>query len=528
MLRNPSFRFLGFLMIAFFLTVSPAFAQSEIEIIFDGSRSMNDPIEGGTKLALAKQAMSTVAGQIQPGSRVGLRIFGTTSIQGNMLQSCEDSVLAMPIAPFRGDVMLEKVQGLQSFGMTALGHSLELAGRDFTPSPDIKKTVILISDGEETCGKDPIAVMQNLKAQGIDIKIHAIGFDASEAARAQLKKLADVSGGSYTEASNVGELEKSLEEAAQKEMLLVPQKEAKPNLLAASEGTRIVSSTKPGLAALIDGSEEAMKDAVWQGDNIVFSFKDGQAALIEALAVPVFETHQYNPSSLELWGSAATADEKAFFPLSKIEVKNQVMFQEVYQEFAFDPPVAVRHLKVVFGPGAGGSQSYPRELRAHGRYLTEDEFKEAQSRTGRQEMNVLAAANGGVFIAGARPEFAKLIDGTFDHPGESVVTYGNEEGIFGFRDNRTVVITKVAVPIFEASQYNVKTIEISGSKTSPTSGYEPLGTFETMNMVFAGNAYQEYVFAAPVPVRYIKVKLVDAHGGGYAKTHELQAFGKYE
>ena len=53
------------------------------------------------------------------------------------------------------------------------------------------------------------------------------------------------------------------------------------------------------------------------------------------------------------------------------------------------------------------------------------------------------------------------------------------------------------------------------------------GTFETMNTVFAGNSYQEYVFEKPARVKYLKVKLVDAYGG-YAITHELQEVGTFE
>ena len=189
---------------------------SEIEIIFDGSRSMNDAMGGTTKMDVAKQALTTIANQITAGSKVGLRIFGTTPIQGNIQDSCTDSLLAMPIAPFEKDQMVGKVLSLQSYGMTALGYSLEKSAGDFTQGAETKKTIILISDGEETCGKDPIAMMENLKAQGINITIHSVGFGASEAAKVQLKKLAEITQGSYREAEDASQLQQSLQEVVQK------------------------------------------------------------------------------------------------------------------------------------------------------------------------------------------------------------------------------------------------------------------------------------------------------------------------
>lgn len=526
-MRNKGALFSVFLSLVY-LTASPVLAQSvsEIEIVFDGSRSMNEASGGVTKLDVAKQALTTIAGQITPGSRVGLRIFGTTPIQGNITESCSDTILALPIGDFQKDAMIGKVLSLQSYGMTALGHSLEKAAADFSSSQDVKKSIILISDGEETCGKDPVAVMQALKAQGIEMTIHAIGFAASDAAKAQLKKLAEVTQGTYREAEDAGALQQSLEEVVKKEVLLTVQRGSGTSLIDAAEGGRIVSSSTQVFAKVIDG-QEASTEAMHVGHEVVFSFKDNQPALVEKFAIPIFEVGQYNPGQLTLSGSTESP-QLGFFPIATVTVQNQVFFGNVYQEFKMDPPAAVRYLKVVIGPGSGGAHSYHTEWKVYGKLLNEQEFAAELEKAGPRELNILAAEYGGQLIAASNMKFSALIDGKSGSTGEPAGVEPGQEGIFGFSGGKMANINKVAMAVLEASQYNCKTVEFYVSTTTPTGEYTKVGAFETTNMVFAGSPYQEYQFGKPVKAKYLKVKVVDTYGMYYCNFHELQAFGNLE
>ena len=72
-------------------------------------------------------------------------------------------------------------------------------------------TVILVSDGRETCNADPCAVGLALEEAGIDFTAHVIGFDVSEQEdRAQLQCLAENTGGQFLTASNAAELADAL------------------------------------------------------------------------------------------------------------------------------------------------------------------------------------------------------------------------------------------------------------------------------------------------------------------------------
>jgi hypothetical protein len=76
-----------------------------------------------------------------------------------------------------------------------------------------KKTLILISDGQETCKQNPCEAAAELKEANIDLQFHVVGFGlgtGDSVARNQLSCIAKVTGGLYKDAANAGELEKAL------------------------------------------------------------------------------------------------------------------------------------------------------------------------------------------------------------------------------------------------------------------------------------------------------------------------------
>jgi Ca-activated chloride channel family protein len=68
----------------------------------------------------------------------------------------------------------------------------------------------------ETCRGDPIAAARALVAAGYDLRVHVVGYDVAQyqAAREQLKEIAEVAGGVYFDASGSEELRSALQIAA--------------------------------------------------------------------------------------------------------------------------------------------------------------------------------------------------------------------------------------------------------------------------------------------------------------------------
>ena len=82
---------------------------------------------------------------------------------------------------------------------------------------EAETTVILVSDGKETCKGDPCVVVRALKASGVKFIIHVVGFDVTEEDKAQLSCIAQAGGGQYFGAADTAGLLAALQ-AVSREM----------------------------------------------------------------------------------------------------------------------------------------------------------------------------------------------------------------------------------------------------------------------------------------------------------------------
>ena len=67
-----------------------------------------------------------------------------------------------------------------------------------------------MTDGNETCGGDPVAVAQQMRALGINVRVHVVGFGVSANEGLQLAAIAQGGGGTFASAENTEELSKAL------------------------------------------------------------------------------------------------------------------------------------------------------------------------------------------------------------------------------------------------------------------------------------------------------------------------------
>lgn len=204
---------------AFFLfcSICAAETNSNIEYILDSSNSMNEPLPTAElKIDAAKRILCNLVDNIAsetPNANVGLRIYGASfAPDWTKIKACMDSILVVPIAKINAPLIKQKVMLAKAAGYTPIAYSLELASKDFTIGKENKNTIVLVSDGKETCDGDPVEVAKKLMEQGFGITIYTIGFDVDAEAREQLKQTAEVTGGKYYDAKNADQLQKSLEE----------------------------------------------------------------------------------------------------------------------------------------------------------------------------------------------------------------------------------------------------------------------------------------------------------------------------
>jgi Ca-activated chloride channel family protein len=179
----------------------PASPRGNIVFILDGSGSMWGKIEGKAKIDIAKEVLTGLIRDLPAGVDVGLVAYGHRS-----KSDCADVEQLVPSgAPDKG-ALIEKVNAISPKGMTPITLSVKMTVEKLK-ALEGETTVLLVSDGQETCKGDPCALVKQLKASGIKFVMHVIGFDVSEKEKAQLACLAQAGGGRYFAAANAKEFQ---------------------------------------------------------------------------------------------------------------------------------------------------------------------------------------------------------------------------------------------------------------------------------------------------------------------------------
>lgn len=183
--------------------------REQVMLVLDASGSMWGQLEGRSKVEIARDAVKDLVGGWKADVDLGLVAYGHRR-KGD----CTDIETLLPAAPLNAQAFLAKVNGLAAKGMTPLSQAV-IHAADALKASEHKATVILISDGEETCKLDPCTVGKELEARGVDFTAHVIGFDVPNPAhQAQLRCLAENTGGRYLNATDAASLEKALGQLA--------------------------------------------------------------------------------------------------------------------------------------------------------------------------------------------------------------------------------------------------------------------------------------------------------------------------
>lgn len=183
----------------------------QVAVVFDASGSMWGQVDGRAKIEIAREAVGKLVKQFEGKPlELGLIAYGHRR-KGD----CADIEIIQPVAPLDGKALTGRVDGLVPKGMTPLSQAV-LDAAELVKFTEQKATVILLSDGIETCKLDPCAVGGQLEAKGVDFTAHVIGFDIrTETDKAQLACLAQATGGRYFDARDTEGLLEAMQQAGQ-------------------------------------------------------------------------------------------------------------------------------------------------------------------------------------------------------------------------------------------------------------------------------------------------------------------------
>ena len=198
---------LAILFIVACLFVLPAAAAQRAIIVLDASGSMWAQIDGKSRIEIARDTLGQVLAGVPAELELGFMAYGHRT-KGD----CTD--IEMLVDPEAGttDRIVSAAMSLNPRGKTPLSEAVRQAAEKLQYTED-KATVVLITDGIETCNADPCALASELEAAGVDFTVNVVGFGLSEADGAKVQCLADNTGGIYIGADDENGLKDAIDVA---------------------------------------------------------------------------------------------------------------------------------------------------------------------------------------------------------------------------------------------------------------------------------------------------------------------------
>ena len=174
---------------------------ARIELILDSSGSMAGKLEGATKMSIAQNVLGEVVDDLpSTGLQVALRVYGADP---KKRKNCEDSKLAVPFGKIDKDALQAAIRGATPSGYTPLSYSLERAAEDLSPHQN--SSLVIVTDGIESCGGDPCKTAARLAAEGVFTRSFIVGFGVEENERQFLECI-----GTYIPAKDRSQLRNAL------------------------------------------------------------------------------------------------------------------------------------------------------------------------------------------------------------------------------------------------------------------------------------------------------------------------------
>lgn len=183
-------------------------------IVFDASRSMDaaDADDAGLRrIDSVRTALARILPEVASKRRLGLVTYGP-----GPHEACTNVTLALRPQSNAAQRILERINSLNPDGRTPLTRAVRFAADalDYRSRP---VTIVVLTDGEETCKGDPCALAHRLKAESAGLTIHVISYRIEDSVGSdgifQARCLADETGGRYAAASTIDEVADALKQA---------------------------------------------------------------------------------------------------------------------------------------------------------------------------------------------------------------------------------------------------------------------------------------------------------------------------
>ncbi|MCR9143655.1 MAG: VWA domain-containing protein [bacterium] len=171
--------------------------------ILDASGSMAELFGGVSRMAAARLMLHEQLARLNQKVPVGLVAYG------NKIPGCGSVRIYAPIRAKNRATLKSQVKQMHPAGSTPIARTLRLVGESLIPSHP-GTTVVLISDGAESCGGNPAAEARKLLAKGKDVQINVIGLAVDQATAVELGDIARAGSGEYFHVRNHTDLDRAI------------------------------------------------------------------------------------------------------------------------------------------------------------------------------------------------------------------------------------------------------------------------------------------------------------------------------
>ncbi|MXG26489.1 VWA domain-containing protein [Streptomyces sp. YIM 132580] len=191
----------------------PAAPAPKVELVLDVSGSMRTrDIDGQSRMTAAKQAFNDVLDAVPEGVHLGIRTLGADYPGDDRKVGCKDTEQLYPVGPLDRTEAKTAVATLAPTGWTPIGPAL-LGAADDLEGGEATRRIVLITDGEDTCGPlDPCEVAREIAARGTHLVIDTLGLVPNAKIRQQLTCIAEATGGTYTAVQHKDDLSRRVKQ----------------------------------------------------------------------------------------------------------------------------------------------------------------------------------------------------------------------------------------------------------------------------------------------------------------------------
>ncbi|MBP9883333.1 MAG: VWA domain-containing protein [Chitinophagales bacterium] len=185
------------ILLFFLLFQLPVYAQqsslfsasaNRILFVLDASGSMKGALRSNnpaatkqSKFDLSRQLLVHTIdsiSKIKPNVEFAVRVFGHQSPRS--VYNCKDTKLEIPFAKNNGAAIAKRLQEIEPKGQTPIEFTLAECIGDFPKDSLSNNSIILITDGNETCNGNICNVAELLQQQGIVLKPYIIGLGLTD------------------------------------------------------------------------------------------------------------------------------------------------------------------------------------------------------------------------------------------------------------------------------------------------------------------------------------------------------------